>query len=96
MPDILDQLKLAQGRVKTLATKRDQIIRDAGVEEQKLQQVYDNLRQLGIDKPESLSEANLKTLAETTEKTLEDNLKSLLESLSKGEALIGEYDKFQQ
>ena len=96
MPEIQEQLRLAQGRVKTLAARRDQIIRDAGVEEQKLQQVYENLRQLGVKNPETLSEADLKSLAADTEKTLETSLQSLLDSLAKGEDLLKQYDQFQQ
>jgi uncharacterized membrane protein len=96
MPEIQEQLRLAQSRVKALAAKRDQIIRDAGVEEQKLQQVYENLRQLGVKNPETMSEAELKTLAETTSMSLGEALHDLMESLSKGEALLLEYDKFQQ
>ena len=96
MPDIQEQLRLAQTKVKTLASKRDQIIRDAGVEEQKLQQVYENLRQLGVKNPEGMSEADLKTLAESTSLSLGEALHDLTESLAKGEELIAEYDRFQQ
>ncbi len=96
MPEIQEQLRTAQARVKTLAAKRDQIIRDAGVEEQKLQQVYENLRHLGVKNPETLSEVELKALAETTSMSLGEALHDLLESLSKGEELLKEYDAIQQ
>ena len=87
---------MAQSRVKTLAGKRDQLIRDAGIEEQKLQQVYDNLRQLGVSNPESLDADDLQRLAETTQAELESNMQSLTEALSKGESLLEDYSKSQQ
>jgi hypothetical protein len=93
MADIQQQLKDAQARVKVLAGKRDQAIRDAGIEEQKLKQVYDNLRQLGIESPEALSEDDLQRLAEDTKKKLETEMLGLMETLSKGEALLLEYEK---
>jgi uncharacterized protein YigA (DUF484 family) len=96
MVDIQEQLRIAQSRVKTLASKRDQIIRDAGIEEQKLQQIHDNLRQLGVGSPETLSSEELQALAEETNAKLKETLQSLMESLSKGEALLMEYDKLQQ
>ena len=94
--NIQEQLRLAQAKVKVLAGKRDQIIRDAGVEEQKLQQVHDNLRQLGIESPESLSKEDLQRLVEVTKEKLAAEMRGLAEALSEGEALLQEYEKAQQ
>jgi hypothetical protein len=96
MPDIQEQLRLAQARVKALSSRRDQVIRDAGIEEQKLQHLYDTLRQLGVSDPEALSEDKLRELAALTQKELEDNLKGLAEALAKGEELLKEYETLQQ
>ena len=60
MPDIQEQLRLAQAKVKALSSRRDQVIRDAGIEEQKLQHLYESLRQLGVSDPEALSEDKLR------------------------------------
>ena len=96
MPDIQEQLRTAQARVKTLAGKRDQLNREVGVEEQKLKQVHDNLRALNISTPERLSVEELKKLAEDTQLELEKNLSSLLTSLENGESLLKDYEQFQQ
>ena len=96
MPDTQEQLRLAQSRVKALSSRRDQVIRDAGIEEQKLQHLYDTLRQLGVSDPEALSEDKLKELAALTQAQLEENLKGLSDALAKGEALLREYETLQQ
>jgi hypothetical protein len=96
MPDTQEQLRLAQSRVKALSSRRDQVIRDAGIEEQKLQHLYDTLRQLGVSDPEALSEEKLKELAALTQAQLEENLKGLSDALAKGEALLREYETLQQ
>ncbi len=96
MPDTQEQLRLAQSRVKALSNRRDQVIRDAGIEEQKLQHLYDTLRQLGVSDPEALSEEKLKELAALTQAQLEENLKGLSDALAKGEALLREYETLQQ
>ena len=95
MPDIQEQLRSAQARVKTLAGRRDQINREVGVEEQKLAQIFENLRQLGVDGPEGKSTEELQGLADQTQAELEEGLKRLAESLSQGEALLTEYDRLQ-
>ena len=98
MPEttIQEQLRDAQVRVKGLAAKRDQVIRDAGIEEQKLQQVYDNLKQLGVDAPESLSKEDLEKLAEETKERLFVEMKGLMDALATGEGLLADYNKIQQ
>jgi len=96
MPDIQEQLRTAQARVKTLAGKRDQLNREVGVEEQKLKQVHDNLRALNISNPERLSVEELRKLAEDTQLELEKNLSSLMASLENGESLLKDYEQFQQ
>ena len=96
MPDIQEQLRLAQAKVKALSSRRDQVIRDAGIEEQKLQHLYESLRQLGVSDPEALSEDKLRELAALTQKDLEENLRGLADALAKGEALLKEYENLQQ
>jgi hypothetical protein len=96
MPDIQEQLRLAQAKVKALSSRRDQVIRDAGIEEQKLQHLYESLRQLGVSDPEALSEDKLRELAALTQKDLEENLRGLADALARGEALLKEYESLQQ
>ena len=96
MPDIQEQLRLAQAKVKALSSRRDQVIRDAGIEEQKLQHLYESLRQLGVNDPEALSEDKLRELVALTQKDLEENLRGLADALAKGEALLKEYESLQQ
>ena len=96
MPDVQEQLRLAQLRVKALSSRRDQVLRDAGVEEQKLQHLYESLRQLGVGSPEAMTEEELRALAAQTQGELEESLRGLAEALTKGEALLKEYDSLQQ
>lgn len=96
MPDTQEQLRLAQSRVKAFSSRRDQVIRDAGIEEQKLQHLYESLRQLGVSDPEALSEDKLRELAALTQKDLEENLRGLADALARGEALLKEYESLQQ
>ena len=96
MSDIQEQLRLAQAKVKALSSRRDQVIRDAGIEEQKLQHLYESLRQLGVSDPEALSEDKLRELAALTQKDLEENLRGLADALARGEALLKEYESLQQ
>ena len=95
MADIQEQLREAQARVKALAARRDQLIREAGIEEQKLEQAYESLRQLGVGNPENLTEDGLKKLAEETERRLATEMDNLMGILAKGESLIKEYDQRQ-
>ena len=94
--DVQEQLRLAQLRVKALSSRRDQIIQEAGREEQKLQHLYDSLRQLGVGSPEGMSEGDLEELAASTNAELGKSLQELAEALARGEALLGEYDSLQQ
>ena len=96
MSDIQEQLRLAQAKVKALSSRRDQVISDAGIEEQKLQHLYESLRQLGVSDPEALSEDKLRELAALTQRELEENLRGLAGALAKGEALLKEYESLQQ
>ena len=95
MLDIQEQLRSAQARAKALSSRKDQILRDAGIEEQKLKQVYESLKQLGVPRPESLSEGELKELEEDSRKKLDASLEALLKALSEGESLLAEYDRLQ-
>ena len=95
MADIQEQLRDAQARVKALAARRDQLIREAGVEEQKLEQAYESLRQLGVENPQNLTEDGLKELAKDTEQRLSIEMNNLMDILAKGESLIKEYDQRQ-
>lgn len=92
---IQERLKEATARVKTLANGRDQIIHDAGIEKQKLTQAYENLHQYGIE-AETMTEAELQKLANELQTQLADWLQSIEEQLTKGDALMKEYQQLQE
>ena len=83
-----EQLRDLQRRVKLLATNRDTIIRDAGVQEQKLLEAYQKLRDLGIDSPENLSEVELQALAQKLQAELTTAIVELTNTVEEGERLL--------
>ena len=92
---IQERLKEANAKVKTLASGRDQIIHDAGIEKQKLTQAYENLRQYGIE-AETMTEAELQGMASKLQAQLTEWLQSIEEQLTKGDALMKEYQELQE
>jgi hypothetical protein len=91
-----ERLKQAQARVRTLNSSRETIIGDARVEEQKLKQAYDNLRELGIKSPEDMAIKELRELEEALKVKLEEKLSAIETQLAKGEELIKKYNEAVQ
>jgi hypothetical protein len=83
-----DQLKELQRRVKALAASRDSIIRDAGIQEQKLQEAYQKLRDLGITDPEKMTDEDLTQLSEALQSKLTAAIAELMELVEEGEKLL--------
>lgn len=90
-----EQLKAVQIRLKKLQTYRDQLNRDVAVAESKLQQAYQQLRDLGIVDPETKTSQVLQTLAEGFEKELTEKVAELLTKVEEGEALMAKYLEIQ-
>ena len=84
-------LKDIQTKVKTLASKRDQIIRDQGIEERKLEEAYEKLRELGVENPETLSAQEIQDLAEKLQTEFTEKLAALETQVTQGEALMVKY-----
>lgn len=82
-----------QTKVKTLASKRDQIIRDQGIEERKLEEAYEKLRELGVENPESLSAQEIQDLATKLQTELDEKLTALETQVTQGEALMAKYQE---
>ena len=91
-----ERLKSAQGRVKTLSSNRDQLIGDLRVEEQKLKQSYENLRELGIEEPETLTIKQLQALTEKLQSELAVKLEAIEGLLTKGEELMTTYRSLEE
>ena len=91
-----ERLKSAQGRVKTLSSNRDQLIGDLRVEEQKLKQSYENLRELGIEEPETLTIKQLQALTEKLKSELAVKLEAIEGLLTKGEELMTTYRSLEE
>lgn len=97
MPEVTaETLKQIQSRVKSLQTSRDQILREQAVQEQKRNEAYRNLKQLGIDNPEELSAKQLQALADEKKTELSQKVQALEEQLSQGESLVTKFNELQQ
>lgn len=97
MPEVTaETLKQIQSRVKSLQTSRDQILREQAVQEQKRNEAYRNLKQLGIDNPEELSAKQLQALADEKKTELSQKVQALEEQLSQGESLVIKFNELQQ
>ncbi len=91
-----DTLKQLQARVKALQTSRDQIMRVQAQQEQKRDEAYRNLRELGIDSPEGLTSKQMQALADEKKAELAEKVKALDEQLTQGEGLITKFQELQQ
>jgi len=89
-------LKEIQGKVKALAAKRDQIIRDQGIEERRLEEAYEKLCELGIEKPEDLSAQEIQDLADKLQAEFAEKLAALDIQVNQGEALMAKYQATQE
>ena len=66
MPEVTQEsLKEIQARVKKLQSTRDEIIGTFKVQESKRDEAYAKLRELGIEKPETMTSKELQALADT-------------------------------
>ena len=91
-----DTLKQLQTRVKTLQTSRDQIMRQQAMQEQKRDESYRNLRELGIENPESLTSKQMQALADAKKVELEERVSELETQISQGETLVTKFQQLQQ
>ena len=97
MPEITaETLKQVQSRVKALQTSRDQIMRQQAVQEQKRDEAYRNLRQLGVETPENMTAKQLQSLADEKKIELGEKVQALEEQLSQGESLVSKFQELQQ
>ena len=96
MSETSEKLKEVQTRVKTLAGNRDQIIREAGAEENKLKEAHSKLKELGVPDSETMSAKELQTLADDLRQQLADKLLSIEQELVKGEALMAKYKELKE
>lgn len=89
MPDAetLQQIATVQTQVKKLQTSRDQLIRDTGVAERKLEESLEKLKELGIDAA-GLTSKELQDMAVELETTLKSKLTELSTQVTNSEALV--------
>ncbi len=93
---IQERLKQAQAKVKALNSNRESIIGDHAREEQKLKQAYSNLRELGVEDPESKTVKELKALEADSKAQLETKLEAIETQLTTGEELMKKYNELQE
>lgn len=91
-----ESLKAVQSRVKALQSTRDGIMRQQAVQEQKRDEAYRNLRELGVDNPETMTAKQLVALADSKKQELTEKVTALEEQLTQGETLIQKYQDLQQ
>jgi hypothetical protein len=91
-----ERLRQAQAKAKALLATRERIAGDIRVEEAKLKQTYDNLRELGIDDAENLTSKELQALSEKCQQALASKLESIELQLVKGDELLQKYNEIQQ
>lgn len=91
-----ETLKQAQARVKALQSARDQIMRQQAVQEQKRDEAYRSLRELGIANPEGMSAKELMALAEQKKAELEEKFAALEDQLAQSEQLIKKFNELQE
>lgn len=91
-----ESLREAQARVKALQSTRDQIMRTHAVQEQKRDEAYKNLRELGVPNPETMTAKDLMALAAQKKAELQEKFTALNEQLVQGEALTQKYHELEQ
>ena len=91
-----ETLRQVQARVKSLQSTRDQIITQQAVQGQKRDEAYKNLRQLGIESPETMTAKQLQALADEKKAELTEKIRLLEEQLAQGEALVAKFQELQR
>lgn len=90
-----ERLTQLKARVSALQSGKDQINREAGIEQRKLDEAYEKLRELGVQNPETLSAKELQALADDAKIQLDEKLTALEEQLTQGETLMAKYQQLQ-
>jgi hypothetical protein len=85
-----EQIVVLQNRVKKLAGNRDQLIRDQGAAERKLEEAQEKLRELGIE-TEGLTSQQLQAKAEELGVELTVKMIEVETKVAEGEALVAKY-----
>jgi hypothetical protein len=83
-----EQLTDLQRRVKLLITNRDNIVRDVGIQDQKLKEAQQKLRDLGIENPEEMTDEELHQLALDLQSKLTAAVAELTAMVEEGEKLL--------
>ena len=96
MSEIAQKLKDVQTRLKTLSANRDQVIREAGAEENKLKEAHAKLAELGVENSEEMSVEELKAMADELKEKLTSKLEVLEQELVSGETLMSQYKETKE
>lgn len=92
MSDLEEQIVVLNARVKKLAANRDQLNRDAGAAERKLEEAQEKLRALGIE-TEGLTSKQLQEKAQELEAELGTKVTEITTKIEEGEALVAKYQQ---
>jgi len=94
--DFQAELKAAQASVKALGTKRERLVGDARLEEDRVKTATEQLVSLGVENAAKLTVDELKALSIKTQAEMEANLDLLKTQILAGEALMVEYESVTQ
>lgn len=89
---LVNDLKAAQARVKEIGDKRQQLLRDASVEEHKVNEALAKLKELGVDGADKLQIADLVALRDQTQAAVEADLAKVKTQIAEADAVMAEYE----
>ena len=92
--DYMARLTKVQAEARTITAKRDNLNREAGAEERKVSEAYEQLHQLGIikDASERLSLEQLQKLRDEAQDKLDTALVEIEAQVAEGNRLLSEYE----
>jgi hypothetical protein len=93
---LVNELKAAQGRVKEIGEKRQRLLSEASVEEHKVNEALAKLAELGVENADKMSVAELTTLRDQTQASLEENLAKVKAQIAEADTVMAEYEAVTQ
>ena len=91
--DFKQELEAVQRQTKLLATKRDGLIREAGIQQQRVTEALGKLKELGVADADKLSVEQLKKLRDKKQKELEAGVAALKAKVADSTRLLAEYEQ---
>ncbi len=93
--DVTAKLKKLQEQQRDLAAKRDQLQRQAGADERRLQEAVERLQALGIEGAANMSADELRQKADALAGELQAKVAEAEALVAKGESILARYASHQ-